>query len=97
MTPEHLETILKYAQAKEDAKEKDGFRVMPEGTTLTFHVSHGGAAMSMPRVEAIRREGELLWAKTGKKETCALMISDVFAVLIDGQPGAPPRRPGFGH
>ena len=96
MTPEHLETILKFAQAKEEKGDKEGWRSLPEGTTLTFHVAHDGAAMSMPRVESIRREGELVWAKTGKKETAALLVSDIFAVLIDGQPGAPVRRPGFG-
>lgn len=93
MTPEHLEQVLKFGQAKE---EKDGWRTLPEGTTVTLHVSHDGAAMSMPRVEAIRREGDLLWAKTSRKETCAVVVTDVFAVLIDGQPGTPPRRPGFG-
>jgi hypothetical protein len=93
MTPEHLESILKHTQAKE---EKDGFRIMPEGTTLTLHVSHGGAGMSMPRVDAIRREGELLWARNGKKDVCAVATADVFAILIEGQPGSPVRRAGFG-
>lgn len=93
MTPEHLETIFKQAQAKE---EKDGFRIMPEGTTLTFHVAHGGAGMSMPRVEAVRRDGDLLWARNGKKDVCAIAAADVYAVLVEGQPGTPARRAGFG-
>lgn len=96
MTPEHLESIFKFAQAKEEKSDKEGYRTLPEGTTLTFHVAHGGAAMAMPRIEAVRREGDLVWAKNGKKETCVVMVADVFAVLVDGQPGAPARRAGFG-
>ena len=93
MTPEHLDMILKQAQVKE---EKDGFRVMTEGTTLTLHVAHGGAGMSMPRVEAVKRDGDLLWVKNGKKEMGAVVTADVFAVLVEGTAGSPTRRPGFG-
>lgn len=93
MTPEHLDSVLKYAQAKED---KDGWRTLPEGTTLTLHVAHNGAGMAMPRVEAVRREGELVWARSKKDACAAIVASDIFSVLVDGQPGAPPRRAGFG-
>ncbi len=93
MTPEHLESVLKHSQAKE---EKDGFRVMPEGTTLTLHVSHAGGSMAMHKVDALRREGDLLWARNAKKDVCAIAVADVFAVLFEGQPGLPARRAGFG-
>lgn len=92
MTPEHLETVLKYTQAKE---EKDGFRTLPEGTTLTLHVAHEGSSMAMSRVEAVRREGDLLWARSGKKAIYAVVATDVFAVLVEGL-GTPVRRAGFG-
>jgi hypothetical protein len=106
MTPEHFETILKQTQAKEDKEDKDDksdksdkaarFKVMPEGTTLTLHIAHDGATLAMPRVEAIRRDGDLVWARNGKKELCAVVVADVFAVLIEGAPGTPARRAGFG-
>ena len=50
MTGEHLEAILKVAGAK---SEKDGWQVLPEGNAMTLHVSHDGASMTVPRIDAI--------------------------------------------
>lgn len=94
MTHDQLEAILKLSQAK---SEKDGFSVLPEGTTLTVYVAHGGGTLTMGRVEAIRSDGDLVYARTSKKETFAVAGDDVFAVAMDGGAGQPPRRPaGFG-
>ena len=66
MTGEHLEAILKNAQAK---PEKDGYSVMPEGAALTLYVAHDGVPLSISRVEALKVDGDFLYARTGRRET----------------------------
>jgi hypothetical protein len=93
MTREQIEVILKSAQAKND---KEGGHTLPEGSNVTFHVSHDGASVTLQRIETIRFDGELVFAKS-PKQTVALVTSDVFAVAVEGVGGAPARRPaGFG-
>jgi hypothetical protein len=95
MTGEHMDAIVKLAGGKSD---KDGWVVLPEGATMTLHVAHDGAAMTVPRVEAIKQEGELVFARNPKKELFALVRSDVFAVALEGEAsqGKVVRRAGFG-
>ena len=93
MTGEHLEAILKSAQAK---AEKDGYTVVPEGATLTLYGGHQGVPLTVPRVEAIKIDGELVYARTGRRETFALHREDLFAVALEGAVGQPARRAGFG-
>jgi len=93
MTPEHFDAILKNAQAKGD---KEGYSVLPDGVTLALYVSHDGASLSVSRIEAIRSDGELVYARTQKRETFAVVRSDVYAVMTEGSSGQPQRRAGFG-
>ena len=92
MTGDHLDVILKTAQAK---AEKDGFSSLPEGATLTFYVAHGGAMLTVSRIEGVRTEGELVFARTAKRETYALARTDIFAIASEGAQGQQPRRAGF--
>jgi hypothetical protein len=93
MTREQIEGILKTSQAKQ---EKDGGYVLPEGGSITFHVSHDGASLGVQKIDHIRFEGELVYAKSSKM-TVALVASDIFAVGVEGAGGTPARRPaGFG-
>jgi hypothetical protein len=92
MTREQIEVILKSAQAKSD---KEGGYALPEGSNLTFHVSHDGASVTVQKIESVKFDGELVFAKSAK-QTVALVTSDVFAVAVEGVGGAPARRPaGF--
>jgi hypothetical protein len=95
MTGEHLEAILKVAGAK---SEKDGWNTLPDGATLTLHVAHDGVGMTVSRVEAIRQDGELVFARNPKRELFALARTDVYAVALEGEPtaGKVVRRAGFG-
>jgi hypothetical protein len=93
MTGEHLDTILKNAQAK---TEKDGYANLPEGASLTLYIAHDGVALTVARVEAMKVEGELVHARTVKGERYSIGRSDLFAVAIDGAVGQPARRAGFG-
>lgn len=97
MTPEHLLTVLKQANAKSEPGDKTGWDVLPEGTTLTLYVAHAGVNLNVNRVEGLRQEGELLYARTAKKDMFCVARADVFAVGIEGNvSGVPARRAGFG-
>jgi hypothetical protein len=95
MTGEHLEAILKVAGAKAD---KDGWTSLPDGNMLTLHIAHDGASMTISRVEALRSDGELVYARNPKRELFAVVRSDVYAVALEGEAAAGKvvRRAGFG-
>jgi hypothetical protein len=95
MTADHLETILKVAGAR---SEKDGWQTLPDGATLTLHIAHDGAGMTISRVDAIKQEGDLVFARNPKRELFALARVDVYAVALDGEStaGKVVRRAGFG-
>ena len=95
MTGEHLEAILKMAGAKAD---KDGWTGLPEGNLLTLHVAHDGASMTVPRIEAVKQDGELVFARNAKRELFAVVRSDVYGIAFEGEASAGKvvRRAGFG-
>jgi hypothetical protein len=95
MTGEHLEAILKVAGAK---SEKDGWQTLPEGATMTAHIAHEGVGMTVSRVEAIKQDGELIFARNSKRELFALARVDVYAIALEGEgsAGKVVRRAGFG-
>jgi hypothetical protein len=95
MTGEHLQSILKNAQAKSD---KEGFTTLPEGSTITLYLAHNGVPLTVNRVESLRVEGNFVEARmrTGKREAFMMELGDVFAVSLEGGPGAPTKRAGFG-
>ncbi|HVH45850.1 MAG TPA: hypothetical protein VM925_26030 [Labilithrix sp.] len=86
MTREQIEAILKNAQAKLD---KENGYVLPDGSNVTFHVAHDGASLAFAKLEAVKIDGELLYAKSAK-QTVAIVLSDVFAISVEG--GNQPRR-----
>ncbi|WP_394848991.1 hypothetical protein LZC95_16260 [Pendulispora brunnea] len=93
MTGNHLEAILKQASAKLD---KDGFLALPDGAALTLYVAHDGASLTIPKVDGVRLDGELVYARTVKRETYTVVQSDLFALAVDGAVGGQPaRRAGF--
>src|SRR5262245_7574440 len=90
MTREQIETILKTFQAKLD---KEAGYVLPDGSNVTFHVVHDGASLAFQKLESVKFDGELLYARSSRP-TLAFVTSDVFAVALEG--GGPQRRPaGF--
>src|ERR1700722_11610007 len=95
MTGDYLQTVLKNAQAKTD---KDGFANLPAGSTMTLSLAHAGVGLTVNRVEAVRVEGGVLEARmrSGKREAFMLSLEDLFAVSLEGAPGSPPKRAGFG-
>ena len=95
MTGEHLQAILKLAGAK---TEKDGWSTLPEGSAMTLHVAHDGASMTVSRIDALKEDGELLYARNPRRELFVIVRSDVFAAALEGEPtaGKVVRRAGFG-
>lgn len=91
MTREQIESILKSSQAKLD---KDTGYSLPEGSNVTFHVAHDGASLAFQKLESVKFDGELLYAKNGK-QTIAIVVSDVFAVSVEGTSGQARRPAGF--
>lgn len=92
MTREQIETILKNVGAKAD---REGGYSFPEGSNVTFHVAHDGASLSFQKIESVKFDGELTYAKSAK-QSIALSTTDVFAVASEGAGGTPARRPaGF--
>jgi hypothetical protein len=94
MTGDHLDAILKVAGAK---SEKDGWITLPEGSAMSLHVAHDGASMTVSRIEAIKHDGELVYARNPKRELFVVVRSDVFAVALEGEAasGKVVRRAGF--
>lgn len=95
MTGDHLDSILKAAGARAD---KEGWVALPEGGAMTLHVAHDGASMTVPRVEALRQDGELVFARNAKRNLFVVVRSDVYAVALEGEAsvGRAVRRAGFG-
>jgi hypothetical protein len=95
MTGEHLEAILKVAGAK---SEKDGWQGLPEGSAMTLHVAHDGASMTVSRIDAVKQDGELVYARNPRRELFVIVRSDIFAVALEGESnaGKVARRAGFG-
>jgi hypothetical protein len=95
MTGDHLDAILKLAGAK---SEKDGWATLPEGGTMSLHVAHDGASMTVSRIEALKQDGELVYARNSKRELFFVVRSDVFAVALEAESvaGKVARRAGFG-
>jgi hypothetical protein len=94
MTREQIESILRNAGATGAKSDKDG-QSLPEGANVTFHLAHDGVSLSFQKIEHVRFEGELVYAKSSK-QSLALAMTDVFAVAVEGTSGQPARRPaGF--
>lgn len=91
MTRDQIESILKSSQAKLD---KDSGWSLPEGSNLTFHVAHDGASLAFAKLETVKFDGELLYAKN-PKQTVAIAVSDVFAIAVEGASGQARRPAGF--
>jgi hypothetical protein len=95
MTGEQLDAILKTLGAKSD---KDGWQELADGNTLGIYVAHEGASITIGRVESLRRDGEVVYARNAKREMFAVVRSDIFALSLDGEGTAAKagRRAGFG-
>ena len=51
---------------------------------MTLYAAHGGAMLTVPRVEAVRIDGDTIYARTSKRELFVLSRGDVFAASSEG-------------
>ena len=92
MTETQLQSVLKTLKV---TAEKDGTSKLPEETQLTIYVSHAGGALTVARVDSVKIDGELVQARTTKKETYVVVLSDIFAVASETANTASRRTAGF--
>ena len=92
MTQEHWAALIETSGAK---KDDGGFWAPPEGKLLTLYVSSGNATLSVQRIEAVRAEQGLLYARTKKGEVFVLALQDVFAGAVEETQGSHSRKAGF--
>jgi len=91
MTRDQIEAILKSSGAKAD---KDNGYTLPEGSSVTLHLAHDGASLAFQKLENVKFEGDLIFAKN-VKQTVAIVTSDVFAVALEGGNEKARRPAGF--
>jgi hypothetical protein len=92
MTREELDEILKGLQTK---TVKDEF-VPSADATLSLYAAQNGGSLSVSKIEALRMSGNVLFARTVKKETFAIPLAHVFGIAMDAAPGGGSRKPaGF--
>ena len=91
MTEEHLAALLAAVEAKKNDK---GWSVASEGRSLTLYAAYNGASLTVSRVEALRSEQKLLYARTKKGEVFVLALADVYAGAAEESPAAS-RKAGF--
>jgi hypothetical protein len=91
MTLEHWAALVEASGAK---KDEGGFLAPPEGKVLTLYVSSGSATLSVQRIEAVRQEQGLVYARTKKGELFVLALQDVFAGAVEETQGST-RKAGF--
>ena len=91
MTSEHLTALLLVSAASADA---EGWQRPGEGRSMTLHLAHDGATLSISRICAIRSEGKLLYAKSVQGEQYVVSLEDVFAGSVEA-PKDVARKAGF--
>jgi hypothetical protein len=91
MAREQIEAALKVAEARQE----DGWQVLPEGRSLTLYVAKDGASLNVSRVEALTFDDALLRARTTSGEVFVVSTADVFAAAAAGGSVARSKKAGF--
>jgi hypothetical protein len=79
MTGEQLASILKLAEA---GKGDDGWSTLGQ-YTLTLHTAFNGASLSLSRIEEVKLNAPLIYARGARGETHVVRLDDVFAGTIE--------------
>lgn len=91
MTRDDLTAAMKHLSLKSD---KDGSFAAPEGATLSIHGAHEGASIVVPRIDAVRVDGDLLVARAAR-QVVVVPLRAVFAVAMEGGTHSVRRPAGF--
>lgn len=79
MTSEHLTALLSFAEAK---KGSEGWYSLGQ-RSLVLHVAYNGSALSFSRIESLRSDDGMIFAKTARGEVHVLLLADVFAGTVE--------------
>lgn len=74
--------------------EEDGWFKAPAERHVTLHAAHEGVGLTVAKVEAVKLDGELVWARTRRGETYQLSLADLFALAVEAPKNAE-RKAGF--
>lgn len=93
MTEAMLEAILLEAAFEKTQGEE---RRSTDGRKLTVYLCHGGASLTIGRIEALSRIGSMLMMRNDKGERHFADLQHVLAVAVEaGAATSTTRRPGF--
>ncbi len=94
MTDDMFRAVLETAGAKPD---KEGWSTLADGRLMTLYAGHNGVPLTVGKVEAVKINQRIIWAKTSKGETFVLSLDDLFAAAQDRghDPQASGRKAGF--
>lgn len=92
MTPEHLSAVLATAKAQ---PAEEGWSTLEGDRTLTLYVANQGVSLNISRIEALRTDDKLLFARNQRGEIFVLSLVDVFAAAVEGAKSSA-RMAGFG-
>jgi len=93
MTDDMLSAVLETAGAK---TSKDGESRLPQGGTMTLYAAHDGVALTVTKIESMRRADGVVRARNVKGETFVVALEDLFAAAVDGGASADgARKAGF--
>ncbi|MBW2529736.1 MAG: hypothetical protein JRI23_36505 [Deltaproteobacteria bacterium] len=92
MTTELLDAVVRQAGSSFDKK---GTAKLPEDTTITLHVAHDGAGLTVARVVSLTVKGEIVSAEDDKGERYVLSSKDVFAATVAAEDRSSARKAGF--
>lgn len=90
MTKEELNEVLNLCEAR----ESEGWSVMPDGRFLTLHLASAGVGLTVSRIMRLRWLGAQLQTLTARDETYVFSVSEVFAGAFEDS-GSKARKAGF--
>jgi hypothetical protein len=94
VSPEDIQEILKICEASN--ADANGFRELPQKTTLTLYLSKNSVGLTVSGIEAIAVRGHHAQARTQKGDLYVVSLDDVFAANIEGRAQSKSaRRAGF--
>jgi hypothetical protein len=79
MTSDQLAKILELAEAR---KGEEGWSTLGQ-YTLTLHTAFNGASISFSKIEEVKLNAPLLYAKSSRGETHVVRVEDIFAGTVE--------------
>jgi len=91
MTHDQLTAMLTSVPA---APDDEGWWEPAAERLLTLYASHGGVALTVSKVDAVKAVDDLVHARTKKGELYMLPLASLFAVAVEGAKTSE-RKAGF--